>query len=425
MLSALQSVLDGVKIPRMYMVEQRFESKPLGDIAGECRKQLLTLPALGELPAGAEVAVAVGSRGVASIDTITKAVIDTLKERGLRPFIVPAMGSHGNATAAGQTELLAGYNITPESMGCEIRSNMEVVEVGALPNGLPVYMDRLASEADGIVVINRVKTHPGFDGNYESGIVKMLAIGMGNHIGATSCHQLGFGMMEENIKAMAKIKMEKCPVLCGVAVIEDAYDEVSEIHVLDPDEIFEKEPALLRQSKANMAAIGIKNIDVLVVDRMGKEISGDGMDPRITGRYSTPFATGGPTVNKLVVLAPTEKTHGNVIGIGPADFTTKRLYDQIDFEATYTNSITATVTAAARLPLVMKDDRDAIRAAIQTCNALDLTKPRLVRILDTLHLSRLMISEALLEEAKRELDIVSIEGPLEMTFTDGVVDPVF
>jgi hypothetical protein len=424
-MSALDTVLDGVKIPRMYMVEQKFESKRLGDITAECRKQLSALRRLDSLSKGAEVAIAVGSRGVASIDVVARAVVDTLTERGLVPFIVPSMGSHGNATAAGQTELLAGYNITEESMGCEIRSNMEVVEVGRLPNGLKVYMDRVASEADGIVVINRVKTHPGFDGTYESGIVKMLSIGMGNHIGATSCHQLGFGMMEENIKAMAKIKMEQCPVLCGVAVIEDAYDEVAEIHVLDVDEIFDKEPELLRRSKANMAAIGFGNIDVLVVDRMGKEISGDGMDPRITGKYSTPFATGGPNVNKLVVLSPTEKTHGNVIGIGPADFTTQRLYDQIDFEATYINSITATVTAAARMPLVMKTDYDAIRAAIQTCNALDLTNVRLVRILDTLHLNKLMISEALVEEAKRELDVVSMEGPMELTFKDGVVTDVF
>lgn len=424
-MGALQSVLDGVKIPRMYMVEQRFESKPLSDIEGECRKQLLSLRGLGDLTPGAEVAVAVGSRGVASIDTITKALVGALKERGLVPFIVPAMGSHGNATAEGQTELLAGYNITADSMGCEVRSNMEVLEVGRLPNGLPVYIDRMAAEADGIIVVNRVKTHPGFDGNYESGIVKMLAIGLGNHIGATSCHQLGFGAMEENIVAMARIKIDKCPVLCGVAVIEDAYDDVSEIHVLEPEAIFEREPSLLRTSKANIASIGIQKIDVLVVDQMGKDISGDGMDPRITGKYSTRFATGGPEVNKLVVLSPTERSHGNVIGIGPADFTTQRLYEQVDFEATYTNAVTATVSNAAKMPLVMNTDFDAIRAAIQTCNSLDLTSPRLVRILDTLHLSRMMISEALLEEVKSSLDVVSIEGPVEMTFTDGVVDPVF
>ncbi len=420
-MGALASVLERVTLPRMYMVEQKFESQALPDVEGECRKQIAGLKRLDTLPEKAEIAIAVGSRGVASIDVVTRGVVSALKEKGFVPFIVPAMGSHGNATAEGQTELLAGYGITEEAMGCEIRSNMEVVEIDVLPNGLGVYMDRMASEADGIVVVNRVKTHTAFDGEYESGIVKMLAIGLGNHIGATSCHQLGFGMMEENIKAMAKIKIEKCPVLCGVAVVEDAYDEVAELHVLDADEIFDREPALLRQSKANMASIGIQDIDVLVVDRMGKEISGDGMDPRITGRYSTPFATGGPTVNKLVVLSPTDKTHGNVIGIGPADFTTKRLYDQIDFEATYTNSITATVTAAARLPLVMKDDRDAIRGAIQTCNALDLTAVRLVRILDTLHLSKIMVSEVLLEEVKRKPNVVSVDGPVEVEFVNGVI----
>ena len=229
-------------------------------------------------------------------------------------------------------------------------------------------MDKIASEADGIVVINRIKTHTAFHAPYESGLVKMLAIGLGNDIGAKSCHQLGFGKMAEHIIAMTEMKLAKLPVLFGVAVIEDGAENVSKIEIVDRDDIMTREPELLKLSKSLMPSIGIDQIDVLVVDRMGKEISGDGMDPNITGRYATPYATGGPTISKLAILSVTEKSHGNVIGVGQADICTRRLYEAADLETTYVNSLIATVTSVARLPMILPTDLDAVKAAILTCN---------------------------------------------------------
>ena len=417
-MSKIKEVLKDVVIPPMYRIQRKFQSKSCKNIELFCVNQVRSLQRLNSVPSGSRIAVGVGSRGINQISKIVKSVVYALQLEGMKPIVIPVMGSHGGAIAEGQKEILTGMGVTEKSVGCPVLATMEVVELAKLDNGLPVYMDRIAVESDGIVVINRIKPHTAFRGRYESGLVKMLAIGFGNHIGAASCHRLGFGMMEENILAMAKVKLEQCPVLFGVGVVEDAYDQVSVVEVIDAGEILDREPELLAQAKRNMPFIGFDPIDILVVDRMGKEISGDGMDTNITGRYSTPYASGGPTVSKLVVLSVTEKSHGNVIGIGAADICTQRLYDAIDFEATYINGLTATVCSAARIPMVFSTDEDAIRAGIVTCNSLDLRSVRFVRIKDTLHLTELMISESLLGEARKQDDVVAIEGPFNLTFNE-------
>ncbi len=424
-MKAVESLLKDIKIPPMYRVKQEFVSKPLNDIEEACLQQIVSLDRLKGLKKGAGIAVAVGSRGVADIAKITASVVNALKKLEFDPFIVSAMASHGGATSEGQRELLAELGITEESVGCAVRASVDVIEIGILENGLPVYIDRIASQGDGIVVINRIKTHTAFHGKYESGLVKMLAIGLGNHIGAKACHQLGFGQMEKNIIAMAKMKMAKFPVLFGVAVIEDGCENVSIIEVIDADHIMEREPDLLQISKSNMPSIPIADMDVLVVDRMGKEISGDGMDPNITGRYSTPYARGNVTVQKLAVLSVTDKSHGNVIGIGQADICPRRLYDEIDFETTYINSLVATVTSVARLPMVLPTDFDVIRAAIMTSNISDFERVRFVRIRDTLHLRDLIVSESLVDEVSGKASITSVEGPFEMMFNNGTVQEEF
>ena len=424
-MKSVRALLENISIPELYRVRQEFEAKPLEDIEAACREQIAGLARLHSLEKGARIAVAVGSRGIANISRIVTAVVASLKEKGFEPCIVSAMASHGRATAEGQADLLAGHGVTEEKVGCPVRASVEVIQIGSLENGLPVYMDRIAAESDGIVVVNRVKTHTAFHNEYESGIVKMLAIGLGNDLGAKSCHQLGFGVMGENIVAMAKMKMEKCPVLCGVALVEDGCENVSVIEVIDADDILAREPELLKMSKANMPSLGIDAIDVLVVDRMGKEISGDGMDPNITGRYATPYASGGPTVGKLAILSVTERSHGNVIGIGQADITTRRLFDVADLETTYVNSLIATVTTVARMPMILPTDYDAIRAAILTCNILDFSTVRLVYIRDTLHLGELLVSGALLEEVEANPSMTVVEGPLELQFTDGTIHPAF
>ncbi len=424
-MEAVRSLIENIAIPPMYKVRQEFSVNPLKDIEKSCREQIVRLPRLDELSPGATIAVAVGSRGVAEIARITAAVVAALKERGFKPCIVSAMASHGKATAEGQAQLLAELGVTEAAVGCPVRAGVEVVEVGTVESGLGVYMDRIASEADGIVMINRIKTHTAFHADYESGLVKMLAIGLGNDIGAKSCHQLGFGRMAENIIAMAKIKLDKTPVLFGVAVIEDGAENVSMIEVVDAADIMDREPELLKISKSFMPSIGIDQIDVLVVDRMGKEISGDGMDPNITGRYATPYAAGGPTVSKLAILSVTDKSHGNVIGVGQADLCTRRLFEAADLETTYVNSLIATVTSVARLPMILPTDYDAIRAAILTCNIMDFNAVRLVRIRDTLHLQELLVSESLVAEVSARANVVSVEGPLQMAFKDGAALPLF
>jgi len=424
-MEAVRALIENIAIPPMYRVRQEFYVNPLDDIEKSCLEQIHALSRLDKISSGARIAIAVGSRGIANISLITASVVKGLKALGFEPFIVSGMASHGKATGEGQAELLAELGVTEQAVGCPVRTSVEVVEIGTTENGQQVYMDRIASEADGIVVINRIKTHTAFHADYESGLVKMLAIGLGNDIGAKSCHQLGFGKIAENIVAMSRMKLEKLPVLFGVAVIEDGAENVSIIEVVDADEIMDREPELLKISKSYMPSIGIDQIDVLVVDRMGKEISGDGMDPNITGRYATPYAHGGPNISKLAILSVTEKSHGNVIGVGQADLCTKRLFEAAELETTYVNSLIATVTSVARLPMILPTDHDAIRAAILTCNIIDFSRVRLVRIRDTLHLGELLVSEALVKEVSAKENVVSVEGPLEMKFENGTSLPVF
>lgn len=424
-MDAVRSLIENIDIPPMYRVRQQFYVNPLDDVEQSCTEQIGALSRLQKLDKGAHIAIAVGSRGISNISLITASVVKALKDLGFEPFIVSGMASHGKATDEGQTELLAELGVTEEAVGCPVRASVEVVEIGTIASGLKVYMDRIASEADGIVVINRIKTHTAFHADYESGLVKMLAIGLGNDIGAKSCHQLGFGKMAENIVAMTRMKLEKLPVLFGVAVIEDGVENVSKIEVVDADDILDREPELLKISKSYMPSIGIDQIDVLVVDRMGKEISGDGMDPNITGRYATPYAHGGPNVSKLAILSVTEKSHGNVIGVGQADLCTKRLFEAAELETTYVNSLIATVTSVARLPMILPTDHEAIKAAILTCNIMDFSRVRMVRIRDTLHLGEMLVSEALVDEVSAKKNVVSVEGPLEMKFESGTALPVF
>ena len=424
-MDAVRSLIENIDIPPMYRVRQQFYVNPLDDVEQSCTEQIGALSRLQKLDKGAHIAIAVGSRGISNISLITASVVKALKDLGFEPFIVSGMASHGKATDEGQTELLAELGVTEEAVGCPVRASVEVVEIGTIASGLKVYMDRIASEADGIVIINRIKTHTAFHADYESGLVKMLAIGLGNDIGAKSCHQLGFGKMAENIVAMTRMKLEKLPVLFGVAVIEDGVENVSKIEVVDADDILDREPELLKISKSYMPSIGIDQIDVLVVDRMGKEISGDGMDPNITGRYATPYAHGGPNVSKLAILSVTEKSHGNVIGVGQADLCTKRLFEAAELETTYVNSLIATVTSVARLPMILPTDHDAIKAAILTCNIMDFSRVRMVRIRDTLHLGEMLVSEALVDEVSAKKNVVSVEGPLEMKFESGTALPVF
>ncbi|MFB0845704.1 lactate racemase domain-containing protein [Paenibacillus oleatilyticus] len=415
-MSVLRTLLQDIPIPQMVRIRQKFDGTRLDRPAEDLERELEKPGAIDRIKPGQQVAVAVGSRGVANIAAFTRTTIDAIKRAGAHPFIVPCMGSHGGATAEGQKEVLHHLGVTEEAMGAPIRSTMEVVQIDQLPNGLPVYVDKYAYEADAIVVINRVKPHTAFRGKIESGIMKMISIGLGKQKGAEACHQLGFKYMAENVPAMARIMLEKLPILFGVALVENAYDETCIVEVLPAPQVEEREMVLLEIAKARLPKILFDQIDVLVIDYIGKNISGDGMDPNITGRYPTPYAHGGPDVSKMVVLDTTPETKGNANGVGTADFTTQRLVDKMDLAATYANGLTSTVCAPTKIATTLENDLYAIKAAVKTCNILDYTQCRLVRIQDTLHLGEIEISVNLLEEAKLHPDIEILTEPYDLSF---------
>jgi hypothetical protein len=380
------------------------------------------------------IALTVGSRGLASLPQLVAAIVAEIRARGGEPFIVPAMGSHGGATAEGQTKMLAHLGVTEASAGCPIRSSMETVNLGTLANGMEVHVDKLAYEADGIVVFNRVKPHTEFRGENESGLIKMLAIGLGKQSGADNCHAWGSGYLGRSIIEMGRMKLEKCKILFGVATLENAYDRLARAVVLPAEGMIEGERPLLAEAMRNMPRLplgppdGLQAsgpLDVLVLDQVGKEFSGSGMDPNITGRVSTPAISGGPSVSRIAVLDVSNHSEGNAVGIGMADVITQRLFDKFDREPTYINCITLGTLTMAGLPMTMPDDRSAIRAAVKSCASYTPDAITLIRAPNSLHMQYLYVSEALLPSL-RERPGVEIVGELQpMTFdaSGNLVDP--
>jgi hypothetical protein len=417
-LNIIKELLKDVPLPKMVKIRQTFNADEILDVSAALSAALVESGQLAQIRPGMNIAIAAGSRGVAQIATLVRTTVAEVKKLGANPFVVPAMGSHGGATGAGQAEVLAHLGITEEYVGCPIVSSMEVVEISRLPNGMPVYIDKNAYQADGIIVINRIKPHTAFCGPNESGLVKMITIGLGKQKGAESCHAYGFKYMHDLIPAMAKEMLQLAPILFGIATVENAYDHVAKVVVAGAAELIETDRRLLIEAKAAMPRIEFSPIDVLVIDEIGKDVSGDGMDPNITGRYPTPYPTGGPEVSKMVVLDLTEKTGGNANGVGTADFTTKRLVNKTDFQALYANGITSTVVRPNAIPMTLDCDLDAIRAAVKTSNALDLSKIRLVRIKNTLQLGEIMISEAMLPDALSLANVAVCSEPFEMQFDD-------
>jgi len=411
-MKVIEDLLKNVSLPHMVRVRQLFDDREEKDVAGAVLGEIARPDIAERIRPGMKIAIGVGSRGLADLPTLVRATVEGLRAHGAEPFIVPAMGSHGGATDEGQAALLAQLGVTAESAGCPVRSSMETVELGRLPNGLPILMDRLAMQADGIVAVNRIKPHTSFSGEIESGLAKMITIGLGKQKGAESCHAPGFGMMAENVVEMARIKLNMAPILFGLATVENAYDRIRHVEAVPGEAILSREPELLRTAKANMPKILFNPLDVLVVDRMGKEYSGTGADPNITGRAGTPYLQTELNVARLVILDLSGKSAGNATGLGLCDVTTRTLFDKIDFAATYANHITSTVLTGAKVPMMMDSDRRAVQAAIKTCNAPDMQRLRIVRIPNTLHLGTLLVSEILLEEARAHPQI-EVLGPAE------------
>lgn len=407
-------------LPRIISVRQAFNTS-CTNIETTIRSELNKPAIKKHLHPGLNAALAVGSRGIGRIDAIVRSVAEELKSQGLNVFIVPSMGSHGGATAEGQAAYLTGYNITEETMGVPIRSSMEVVELGEVEKGVPIYFDKLAFEkADLIIPINRVKCHTAFRGTVESGLYKMLAIGMGNHIGASAIHSLGFARFRELIPKAGEFILERVSsVKFGVAVVENAEDLPYLIEAVPSAEFKTREPELLKLSWSLMPRLDFKKIDLLVVGELGKNISGAGLDPNVTGQFWMTHMEDGPLLcERIVLLDLTMESHGNAMGVGMADAITRKLLDKIDFHATYTNAITAGRIEKARIPMVMKDDRDAIKIALQAIGLAPGQKPRVVIIKNTLELEHIYVSEGLAEEARMHNSLEIMGDPQDMVFDE-------
>lgn len=397
-------------LPKVVRVRQRFERTRLEDACGAVARALAALPLSARVRPGARIAVTAGSRGIQNLVGMTRAAVDAVKVVGGQPFIVPAMGSHGGATAEGQQRLLADLGISEAAMDCPVVSSMDVEEIGRTPCGAPVYLDRHALHADGILAINRVKLHTIFRGDVESGLCKILAVGLGKHRGAQQIHKVG---LQPFLVETARVILARAPVIAGIAVLENSLDETMEIHAVPPERFEETDAALLTRCWQLLPRVPFDPLDVLVVDAMGKNISGTGMDTNVIGiggRIAGKMTVGTPFIGALVVLGLTPETHGNANGIGLADLTTRRLVDAIDYQATYTNVLTTRLWSAGRLPLILDTDRQAVEAAVGDATPEEV---RLARIPDTLHLEALDISEALVPEARAlGLEIAGDPRPL-------------
>ncbi|MEB2491645.1 MULTISPECIES: lactate racemase domain-containing protein [Peribacillus] len=410
----ISELLREIQLPKMVQVRQKFRTPQIADVAGEVKKAIKEAGVLSRINEEDRVAIAVGSRGIADLPTLVRETVAAVKEAGGNPFIVPAMGSHGGATAEGQIDVLLQLGISEEAVGAPIRSSMEVIKLDELPNGLPVYIDKLAYESDKIIVINRIKPHTAFRGPVESGLMKMITIGLGKQKGAEAAHAYSFKYMAEHVPEMAKVSLSKAPIIFGLASIENAYDKPAKIVAVPAEDLEVVEPGLLLEAKSLMPKIHFDSMDVLIVNELGKDISGDGMDPNITGNFATPYATGGPDVKRTVVLGLTEKTHGNANGIGMADMTTKAVMNEIKWEKGYANALTSTVTDVVKLPMFLDTQELAVKAAIKTCNAFDLNKVRIVRIKNTLEIGEIWISESMMEEALKNENIEILSDPEDL-----------
>lgn len=385
----------------MIKIRQRFDRSEIDDPGAAVREQLARVEPF--VQPGARIAIAVGSRGISNLPAVVKAVSEFVKARGAHPFIVPAMGSHGGATAEGQREVLRLNGASEESMGTPVRATMEVVE---LPRGSlshRIFMDRHAYESDGVILINRIKPHTDYHGRYESGLMKMALIGLGKLEGALAIHAFGVHGLRELIGPGARQVLATGKILAGVALVENACHETMIARVLKADEIPDEEPKLLDVAVRNMASLPVEDIDVLVIDRMGKDISGVGIDSNITGRIGVrgqPDAAS-PRIKAIVVTDLTDVSHGNAIGVGLADVITRRLYDKIDRGDTYRNVITSSFLERGKIPVVAASDREAFEMALRSCGHVPEGQERIIRILDTLRLEEMYVSPAVAEDLRQ------------------------
>jgi len=407
-----------MKYPKMTRIRQNFKTNPIKDIPAAVRSELEKIRPQDIIGRGQTVAITAGSRGINNLAVILAEIVRELKKIGAKPFIIPAMGSHGGATAEGQKKILAHYGVTPEKMGVPIKSSMQVVQIGSTPDGIPVFLDRYASRADHIVVFNRVKPHTDFKGSIESGLMKIMAIGLGKQKGADLYHnaivRLGHYPV---LTSVARVILEKCPIAFGVAAVENQRDETEIIRAIPAAEIEKTEPQLLKKAKRMLPQIPLNPIDLLIVDWMGKEISGTGMDQNVIGRTVISYHRPDKKIDilRIFVRDLTADSEGNATAVGNADFTTKRLVDKIDARATYMNAVTSSCPEAVRIPPHFNTDREVVDTALNTIGLVEPQNARVVHIRDTLHLDEMYVSQAMLAEVEKSkgLSIIGSAKPLK------------
>ncbi|HEY2759851.1 MAG TPA: lactate racemase domain-containing protein [Pirellulales bacterium] len=395
--------------PRFFRVRQSFERPRIDDVPGEVARQLVALKLQRQIQPGQSVAITGGSRGIANIAVIIKAIASHLKQLGAAPFIVPAMGSHGGGTAEGQIGVLESYGITEKFCGCPIRASMETVVVCQAAEGFPVHIDRFALSADHVVLCGRIKPHTDFTGDIESGLMKMMLLGLGKHEGAKVYHRAiqdyNFGQI---VRSVAGRVLEKCHIAAGVAIVENGYDETALIEAIAAERIQEREKELLVLAKKWMPRLPFPLVDILIIDEMGKDISGAGIDTNVVGRKHNrgrPSEDEFPKVRRIIVRGLTEASHGNAVGLGIADFCTTRLLDQHDRHSTWTNIITSGNLAAVKYPLHYDTDRELLDVALTTIGLTPPEQAKIVWIKNTLHLAEVECSAAYLPMAQERADL--------------------
>jgi hypothetical protein len=407
-----------VEFPKVVRVRQKFPRPRVENVEATLQEQLGREEISSTIKPGMSVALTAGSRGVARIDTILRSLVQILRDMGSEPFIVPSMGSHGGATAEGQVEILESLGVTEEFCGAPIRSSMEVVELGKTERGTPVYMDRIASEADGVVLLNRVKAHTDFRSSIESGLMKMASIGLGKHEQALALHGYGVEGIRDYMVEVGDRVLESGHILFGVATVENAYDEPAILEAIPAARIHEREEELLAEYMDMMPALPVSDIDVLYVDSLGKNYSGTGMDTNVIGRFrilgvDEPET---PAVKYIVVGDVSEESHGNALGIGLADLTTRRVADRVERKAMNANVITSTFIERAKVPMVLASDEEAIETAVRCNWGVPPEDTRFVRIPNTLHLEYLYVSESMVEEVLANADTEVTGDPEDLRF---------
>lgn len=409
-----------MSFPKVVRVRQEFPRPRVEDISGALREECQKGEIKRRIKPGMSVAITAGSRGISNVPEILRSLAGILKDAGASPFIVPAMGSHGGATAEGQVEILRSLGVTEESVGVPLRSSMEVVKIGETEHGVPVFMDRTASEADGVIIVGRIKQHTDFHAGIESGLLKMSAIGLGKHEAALTLHALGVPGIRDHMVEAGEVVFGSGKVLFGVGIVENAYEETAMVEAVPPGRVVEREAALLAESYKLMPGLPVSKIDVLFVDEIGKNFSGTGMDTNVVGRFRIPGVEEpeSPEAKYLVVGDVSEASHGNTAGIGLADITTERLFRKIDYGAMNQNVLTSTFIERAKVPMVMKNDREAIEAAIRCNWGVAPDDTRFVRIPNTLHLREVVISENLVSEATGNGNVEVIGEPGDIRFDE-------